>query len=73
MTKNGFTPEQIINKLREVEVLLSPEDYDRTSQQKDRGNRTDVLPLVEGIRRDEGRASQVPERTGEGISIVNKT
>ena len=37
MPKKGYTPEQIINKLREAEILLSQGDTIAISQQEDWG------------------------------------
>jgi len=45
MVRKSYKAEQIINKLREVEILLSQGH----GQQKDRRNRADLLSLAQGI------------------------
>ncbi len=61
MGRSGFTHEQIINKLREVEVLLSQGGSVREASKEDWGNRADLLPLEETVRWDAGGASQATE------------
>jgi len=45
MVRKSYKAEQIINNLREVEILLSQGH----GQQKDRRNRADLLSLAQGI------------------------
>ena len=45
MVRKSYKAEQIINKLREVEILLSQGH----GQQKDRRNRADLFSLAQGI------------------------
>jgi hypothetical protein len=56
MTKKTYTPEQIINKLREAEVHLSQGSSIGEASRKIGGNRADLLPLAQGIWRYAGRA-----------------
>ncbi len=46
-----YTPEQIISKLREAEVVISKGPLCCSRRQDDRSSRTDVLPLAKRIRR----------------------
>ena len=55
MSKKGYTAEQIINRLREAEVLLSQGADDGSSMPATGDNRPDLLPVAEAVWRDEGR------------------
>jgi len=46
MAKKGYTPEQIINKLREAELLLQQGGYHCNSQQINRGQWLHLLSLA---------------------------
>ena len=46
MVKRAFAPEQIINKLREAEVLLSQGATAGEASRKDRSHGANVLPLA---------------------------
>jgi len=47
MARRSYTPERIINKLREAEVLLSQGAMvGEAARQENRGNRTDLLSLA---------------------------
>jgi len=37
MVRKSYTPEQIINKLREAEIMLSPGSYPHRKLEEDRG------------------------------------
>jgi hypothetical protein len=56
MSKKGFTPEQIIKKLWEAEVLISKGESVGTVVRKLGGDGCNILPMAERIRRDAGRA-----------------
>ena len=64
MARKKYTIEQIIVKLREVEVL-SGQDH-RRGCASSRDPRTDVLSMAERIRRDEQRRGKADEAVGEG-------
>jgi hypothetical protein len=55
LSKKGYTAEQIINRLREAEVLLSQGADDGSSMPATGDNRPDLLPVAEAVWRDEGR------------------
>jgi hypothetical protein len=55
MAKKGYTPEQIINKLREVEILLSQGEKIAVISKKIGGKCPHLLPLARGVRWHEGR------------------
>jgi len=53
MVRRSYRPEQIINKLREAEVLLKGGIYLRRSDEEDRSDGRDLLALAQRIRWDE--------------------
>ena len=57
MPRKGYTPEQIINKLREAEVLIAQGSAIWNRLQKDWSQRLHPLPLAQRIRRVENRPS----------------
>ena len=59
-------PEQIIQKLREADAMLSAERDDWPGLPGAGDQRADVAPLAESVRRDEVRGSQAAEGTGGG-------
>ena len=54
MPKKRYNAEEIIHKLREADVLLSQGNEYRPNQQADRHSRADLLPMAQGLWRDEG-------------------
>ena len=55
MPRKLYTPEQIINSLREAEVLLSQGNTAVEAARHLRYYRTDLLPLEKRIRRNENQ------------------
>jgi putative transposase len=51
MVRKGYTPEQIINKLREAEILLSQGATIAVASKKIGGQRLHLLPLAKRVRR----------------------
>ncbi len=49
MVRNNFTPEQIINKLREAEIHINRGYPYRRSQSEDWHHRADLLPLAKRV------------------------
>jgi len=54
MVKKGYTTKQIINKLREAEILLNQGNTLAVSLEEDWCHRTDLLPLAQRIWRQRG-------------------
>ncbi|MFH1662682.1 MAG: hypothetical protein ABH934_02010 [Chloroflexota bacterium] len=48
MARKIYTPEQIINKLREAEIYLSQGSSIGEASRKIGGNRADLLPMAQG-------------------------
>jgi hypothetical protein len=61
MARKRYKPEEIVAKLRQVDVLVSqgPELGERNPP--DRRERGDILPVAPGVRRAEDRAGEAPE------------
>src|SRR5918998_2198058 len=70
--KKTHTPEAIVAKLRQVEVLTARRGADGAGQgggrggALHRGHRADVLPLARGVRRAEARPGEAAEAAGSG-------
>ena len=73
MPKKGYTPEQIINKLREAEIMLSQGNAIACNLQEDRGNRPDLLPLAKRIWRHAGRSSSPAQRIRARKHAIEKS
>jgi len=70
MPKKRYSPEQIINSLREARNISKPRKHHRTdcstSCKTPRYYRTGLLPLEKGIRRNEGKPDQTAKGAGKG-------
>lgn len=66
MAGRQFRPEQIINKLREAEVLISKDSTIGSGQQDNQDHQADVLPLAQRVWRHGCGTGQARKRTGEG-------
>ena len=66
MARKRFTAGQIIMKLSEAEVGLAPRTDGGTGVEADRGDRADLLPVAEGVRRAADGPGQEVEGVGEG-------
>ena len=64
MKRRRHTPEQIVRKLREAERLLGEGQDDRRGGEAGRDLGTDLPPLAQPVRRDEGRRRQTATRAG---------
>ena len=65
MPKKGYSPEQIINKLREAEVMVSQGNAIATVTKKIGVTLANLLPLAQRVRWDEGGAGQASQGAGE--------
>ena len=66
MARRTYTPEQIINKLREAEVLISQGATAAEASRKISVTEQTYLPMAERVRWHARRAGQETQRTGEG-------
>ncbi len=66
MSGKRFSVEQIINHIREAEVLLSQDQTVGEICRRIGGIGAELLSLAPGIRRPEGRPGKTLEGTGEG-------
>ena len=64
MKRRRHTPEQIVRKLREAERLLGEGQTIAEAAEAGRDLGTDLAPLAQPVRRDEGRRRQTAARTG---------
>jgi hypothetical protein len=55
MAQKGYTPEQIINKLREAGIFLSQGETIAVASKKIGGKHPHLLPLAKRVRRHESR------------------
>ena len=65
MARKVHTPEQIINKLREAEILISQRATSFRSQQEDRSHGADLLSLVQRIWWHAYRVGEETQEPGE--------
>jgi len=72
MAKKGFTPEQIINKLREAELLLQ-QGATIATVSKSIGVSTHLLPLVKRVWWLESRPGKETQDSREGKRPVKET
>ena len=61
MPRKRHKPEEIVAKLRQVDVLISQGTSGRGRRAIDRSDRGDVLSLAPGVRRAEGGSGQAAE------------
>ena len=66
MPQKKHKPEEIVAKLRQVDVLLSQGRSGRGSDPVDRRDAVHVLPLAQGVWRPEGRPGEASEGAREG-------
>ena len=71
MARRRHTPEQIVRKLKEADRMLNEGPTWRRSPPLP-GDRDDLSPLAEPVRRDEGRRRQAPEGAGEGEPALKR-
>src|SRR5882757_3722845 len=64
--RKRHTPEQVIAKLREAEAMLASGKSVAQGLPGAGGQRGDLSPLEERVRRDEGRRAQAAEGSGGG-------
>ena len=72
MARKRFTAEQIIMKLREAEVGLAQGQTVGQGVQTDWGDRADLLPVAQGVRRASTESGQAVEGVGEGECPVEE-
>src|SRR4051812_33486737 len=66
MPRKSYKPEEIVAKLRQVDVLTSQGQSVAEAIRSIRGERGDVLPLAPGVWRIEERPGQAPEGSRDG-------
>jgi hypothetical protein len=66
MAKKGYTPEQIINKLREAEILLSQRETIAVISKKIGVSAHTYYPLAKRVWRHESRPGEETERVRAG-------
>ena len=72
MARKRFTAEQIIMKLREAEVGLAQGQTVGQVCKTDWGDRADLLPVAQGVRRASTESGQAVEGVGEGECPVEE-
>ncbi len=60
MARKRYKPEEIVAKLRQVDVLVS-QGQNMVSNPSDRRERGDILSMAPGVRWAEDRACEAPE------------
>ena len=65
MTRKRYTPEQIIRKLREAEVMISQREEYIPSYPSDWYSRSNLLQMAKRIRWYEGRSSKETKAPGK--------
>ena len=66
MPRKSYKPEEIVAKLRQVDVLTSQSQSVRRGDPLDLCQRGDVLPLAPGVRRAEEQSGEAAEASGGG-------
>ena len=66
MPRKSYKPEEIVAKLRQVDVLTSQGQSAAEAIPHDRCQRGDVLSLAPGVRRVKERPGETPQGAGDG-------
>ena len=64
MARKKHTPEEIVAKLRQVDVLVSQGSQVTDAVRQIRGDRGDLLPVAAGIWRSEAGSGEAAEGAG---------